>query len=720
MDDPCPHIKAKGNPDKTSLYTHTRLVYSAIQRFAECLDFNIETAGLGAILHDIGKANTIFQNKLKPGRRKKAITFRHEIASCFFISLFKEKLHPPLIEMVIAHHKSIKNDRGEKGILDLEEYVKNPFKDHANTWEDWNQDAIKILSAFGVPDQEITIDDAWNNYQKVVVFCRDASKKRGYSPWKGLLMAADHFASALILNTPVRLDTSFTPPNLNYFNRTSNLYPLSLKKADSRKRHTIVVACTGAGKTDYLFRRCKNRVFYTLPFQASINAMYNRVKLDLKASNPNLDIRLLHAASRFSVLDESKDEILLQKLVGAGIKILTPYQLASIVFAIKGFESLIIDIRGCDVILDEIHTYNGVSKSMVLKIVEVLNHLNCRVHIGTATMPSVLYNKLVDILGKENVSEVCLTKKELDQFDRHRLHKLESWEDAHSILNQELKKNSKILLICNRIDSAQSIYDQVKEQYPEIPSMTIHSRFKRKDRLKKEMDLRGVDDHGNSLHKYNTGSGPCIVISTQVVEVSLDISFDVMVTETAPIDSLIQRFGRINRKRTSETIGKYKSVYIIPPPDSTQSAKPYDLEVLNRTFEILPNDQVLHESEYQEKIDHVYPELDITDIENHSVFKKDGTWNQPMLTHNHRSILFDLLEIDNAAAILSSDETDYKEAAPEEQMMMEIPVRLYSVKNFLQLKEGKKPFVLPDAAYTEDKGLDMAKAQERIQDLYFI
>lgn len=284
-------------------------------------------------------------------------------------------------------------------------------------------------------------------------------------------MAADHFASALILNTPVHLDKTFIPPNLNYFNRTSDLYPLSLKKSDSKKRHTIVVACTGAGKTDYLFRRCKNRVFYTLPFQASINAMYNRVKSDLKTSNPDLDIRLLHAASRFSVLDESKDEILLQKLVGAGIKILTPYQLASIVFAIKGFESLIIDIRGCDVILDEIHTYNGVSKSMVLKIVDVLNHLNCRVHIGTATMPSVLYGKLIDILGNENVSEVCLTKEELDQFDRHRLHKLESWKDADSILNQELKKNSKILFICNRIDSAQAIYDQVKEQYPEVTAM---------------------------------------------------------------------------------------------------------------------------------------------------------------------------------------------------------------------------------------------------------
>ncbi len=192
MNDPCPHIKAKGAPENTSLYAHTSFVYSAIRKFSECLNFDIETAGSGAVLHDIGKTSSIFQKKLKPGRRKKALTFRHEIASCFFISLFKEALHPPLIEMVIAHHKSIKNDHGEKGLLDLEEYVKNPFKDHAKNWKDWYEDAVKILSAFGLPAREVTIDDAWNNYQKAVSFCRDASKKRGYSPWRGLLMAADH------------------------------------------------------------------------------------------------------------------------------------------------------------------------------------------------------------------------------------------------------------------------------------------------------------------------------------------------------------------------------------------------------------------------------------------------------------------------------------------------------------------------------------------------
>ncbi len=51
---------------------------------------------------------------------------------------------------------------------------------------------------------------------------------------------------------------------------------------------------------------------------------------------------------------------------------------------------MILDMRECDVILDEIHTYSGAAQAIVLKLVEILVQLNCRVHIGTATMPSVL------------------------------------------------------------------------------------------------------------------------------------------------------------------------------------------------------------------------------------------------------------------------------------------------------------------------------------------
>lgn len=57
------------------------------------------------------------------------------------------------------------------------------------------------------------------------------------------------------------------------------------------------------------------------------------------------------------------------------------------------------DLKGCDVILDEIHTYSDVMQSIVLRIIEILVALECRVHVGTATMPTVLYQKILQLLG---------------------------------------------------------------------------------------------------------------------------------------------------------------------------------------------------------------------------------------------------------------------------------------------------------------------------------
>lgn len=94
-------------------------------------------------------------------------------------------------------------------------------------------------------------------------------------------MAADHYASALSEKTETNLEKLFVKPNLTFYNRENDLYPLSLISTVDSRLHTIVTAPTGAGKTDFLLRRCKGRVFYTLPFQASINAMYDRIKSDI-------------------------------------------------------------------------------------------------------------------------------------------------------------------------------------------------------------------------------------------------------------------------------------------------------------------------------------------------------------------------------------------------------------------------------------------------------
>lgn len=710
----CEHIKAKGKPEYTPLFTHISHVIKAIEKIADNTSLDKQIARMGAILHDIGKASPVFQERLNPDYKRKESdkTFRHELASLFFLSLFDPNIHPQLIEMIAAHHKSVEKDPGLKGVLDLEENVADVFALHKIGWENWSEDALKILGAFGIPTRPIPIEEAADNYNKCVDYLESKIQTQGYSQWKGLLMAADHFASALLGETDNQLKRIFQIPDLGFFERKHPLYPLSMTSAESKQKHTVVVACTGAGKTDFLFRRCSKRIFYTLPFQASINAMYKRIIKDLKDTNPDLDIRILHSASSIVKHNGSSEEQVLQGLIGSEIKVLTPHQIAGIIFGTKTFEATILDLRGNDVILDEIHTYTEISRAIVIKMVEVLNRLGCRIHIGTATMPTDLYNKIIHILRKENVYEVKLQVSDLDKFDRHIVHKLNQWEAGAEIIKSAVNEEKKILVVCNRVSAAQERYEYYREKHPDIPVLLIHSRFKRGDRNIKEKQLIGLDENGQATHEYNTTDKACIVISTQVVEVSLDISFDLMITETAPLDALIQRFGRVNRKRTTETIGKYKSVYVIPPPEDFKEALPYDADILKTTFEILPDGELLRERELQHKIDEVFPEVNVMDIETHSIFKKDGNLVLDYLTHRPKSYLLELLEIDSVSCIVNSDIEKYIHSGFEERLMMEIPARYWQVKNFPQCEYGNRPYIMPDHSYYEETGFDIEKAKQ--------
>ncbi|MEQ8469690.1 MAG: CRISPR-associated helicase Cas3' [Marinoscillum sp.] len=702
-------LLAKSGPEWTSLEAHLLHVSYASTAFARYLGMDEGIAYQGAILHDIGKAHPEFQKRLQPGYRSIKV-FRHEITSLFFLSAFPESDHPALIEMVAGHHKSVKKDTGDKGLLDLEEAY--DYEDyHIGQWDKWSPEAFVLLNELGINGTPFSEDQARDNLQKAIEYCEQAVKHRGYSDWRGLLMGADHYASAIIDDTERFLHKAFKTPKLSFFNRTHHLYPLSFKDTSSEKTHTIVVASTGAGKTDFLFKRTKGRIFYTLPFQASINAMYKRVAHDLKDENPELDIRVLHSSSMVVKRKGAEEETALQSLFGSSIKILTPHQLAALAFGMKGYEALLLDLKGCDIILDEIHTYTGASQAIVLKLVFILHQLKCRIHIGTATMPTALYNKIKGILG-EDVLEVKLSEEEMDQFDRHTIHKIKDFEESLPVINHAIQNDQKILAVYNRVARAQEAYSELKETFPDVPIMLLHSRFKRGDRNEKERQLMGLDETGSPTGQFNTSVEACIVVSTQIVEVSLDISFDLMITETAPIDAMIQRFGRVNRKRSDDTIGKTKSIYVIAPPESKTDALPYKLDTLNLSFEVLPDGDILRERDLQEKIDQVFPEIDFLNIETHSVFKEDGRIKIDKLTHHSKSILFQLLDIDSVSCICESDADDYRDSYFEQRLGMEIPVRYFNVQEMNQVHNGNKPFIIPDKAYDQETGLDVRKISE--------
>lgn len=244
--------------------------------------------------------------------------------------------------------------------------------------------------------------------------------------------------------------------------------------------------------------------------------------------------------------------------------------------------------------------------------------------------------------------------------------------------------------------------------------MLLHSRFKRGDRNCKEEKLIGLDENGISFNSFNTSNEACIVVSTQIVEVSLDISFDVMITECAPLDALIQRFGRINRKRSLKNIGKLKPVYVIGPPDNEKDAKPYELEILKKSFAVLEDGKILHERDLQNKIDLVFTAIDFLNIEQHAVFKPDGSISIDYLSHNGKTILFDLLEIDSVSCITESDLFNYENGDYERRLLLEIPTYYYAVAKMPQSQKGNRPFIIPDAAYCEDYGLFTDKINSSI------
>jgi CRISPR-associated endonuclease/helicase Cas3 len=763
---PLSGILAKSiNYGNIPLLEHTSHVVAAIERFASkyAFGFDVDIARKGAVLHDLGKAHPHFQRRMKNindgtlGERLKwDFIHRHEISSLAFLPCFPENEWDSLIEMVVAHHKSIENDPRGRGILDLRCY-RETLDNHLLDWEEWSGYGFEILNYFGIYEypvnrneeeadcahhterraQTVSRDEAKAALEYAINYCEE--RGNGYSPWRGLLMSADYFASAFMHQTNDKLKPLFQTPDFSYYfkeNRKNTLYPLSLIAVDDERKHTLVVASTGAGKTDFLLKRCRGRVFYTLPFQASINAMWERIK---KTTPEGQDVRLLHATSKIVAGNGHIDEQILQPLAGSSVKVLTPHQLAAIVFGTAGFETVMLDVQGTDVILDEIHTYSDYSRAMVLEIVKALLRLDCRIHIGTATMPSMLYNELKNILGGEEcVYEVRLSDETLDTFDRHLIDKIKE-EKITDILRQAFDSREKVLVIYNTVHKAQAAFEEFEEQFPDIPKMLIHSRFKRCDRVEREtllktqfngdgnLQLRGdfhqksvtqsnkqpdgnlqlrVDLHQKSVTQsnsqpdgdtqYGDGLKPCLVVSTQVVEVSLDISFDRMITECAPLDGMIQRFGRVNRYRTEQTIGKYRPVHVIEP---VGNVLPYKMDVLKISYEQLPeNFELLKERTLQEKIDKVYPSLDLKDIDVHLIYK-DNQYTIKELTNNKKGVLVDALEIESATCILAADREKYLTAGWEERIFMEIPVNYRTISKYKseyeQLDVGACPFVVP-------------------------
>lgn len=695
-------LRAKsGRYGDVKLYLHLEHVVWGLDTMCRHLyrNFCSELARKGGVLHDIGKAHPHFQRKLdapEPVTLREEIqwgyTHRHELSSLAFLPAFPVDEWDVLIDMVVAHHRSVEHDSRHQGILDLNNNDRHWIAQHLQDWEMWWVHGRNILQHFGYNCSVISRKDAEAALQYVVSYC--ARKSNGWSPWRGLLKAADHFASVYTTNTDKRLLQLFKKPYLSRVptRRKNKLYPLGSIPVVDERPHTIVWYPTGSGKTDFLIRRCRGRIFYMLPYQASCNAMWLR----LKKMFPDNDVEIQHGTSILLGGKKERNERLAPSLIGASVKVITPHQIAGIALGTSGFECDMLDLEGNDVILDEIHTYAGITQAMVLEIVATLIRLNCRIHIGTATMPRCLYDALLQMLGGPiKVYEVSASGEVLDKYNRHVIHKLQDDSGVIDILQAAIDRGEKSLLVFNTVAGAQQAYQKYQECFEDVPVLLIHARFSWMFRHKAEKKLEKLNKQKNR---------PCIVIATQVVEVSLDISFDLMVTECAPLECLIQRMGRVNRFRTKKTVGTYRPVYVLAP---TGNSQPYKRDIVEKSYALLPQDGALfHERDLQYKLDTLYSSLDVREIDTHLIYR-NGRYVIRELTDIRKPVLTTMMESDSFTCILEVDVSRYKKATWEQRRKMEIPVSWTTIKagmlSAIQLKVGSKPFVVTQSRVSHER-----------------
>lgn len=678
--------------DGTPLEQHINRVYECGKRFNKGLNLGLDNKVVRwfAIVHDLGKANPIWLESI---RTNNYIGMRHEISSVAFIDIVPKEYKMLVAMLVLSHHKSIDEDERSFIKLFFPKIQERPFEtteNHFGNIDVWGLRVVNFLKeqyniTASVPTLarcEKILNEINSEYKKL---------KKEPSVYRGLCMAADHFASCYNNDKELAEEFShlFYTPNTKIFDTPNAQFPLSLIKKDETKRHTFTISPTGSGKTNFALKMCKGRVFYMLPFQASINAMYKRIK-DAYEEYPYA-IGLKHGAmSSVDFMAQREKDI--SRFYGLPITVMTPFQIIGICILIKGYEALMNDIKGCDVILDEAHTYSGLAKSAVYEIIRVLIKLGCRIHIITATISTDMENNILDILGRNDTQITKLDKQTLQTYNRHKVHIVNEL-DTDDIMAR-YKNGEKIMVVRNQKALAQETYERIKHLMPNARLLLLHSAMKRGKRNEIE----------SMLHKLNGEPYGCILVSTQVVEVSLDINFDCMYTDCADICSLIQRFGRVNRYRRND--GITKDVYIIRHSDKTYL--PYAKDIVDSTLHVFEriNDCIIDESEIQSMIDFVHPQDKVLNVDCCRPFDKNGNFRKKKYSNYQGSLsgfLENYLEFESYIGIVASDMIQYEMCYDKN---LEIPLSKYDIRghNFKESKIFDNVYEIPNSMYDNDLG----------------
>lgn len=224
-------------------------------------------------------------------------------------------------------------------------------------------------------------------------------------------------------------------------------------------------------------------------------------------------------------------------------------------------------LAGKVVVIDEAHAYDTYMNSYLDRVLSWLGEYGVPVVVLSATLPAARRRDLVRAYAGEGgfgaVAEAsayplittvdrgggahCVPVAASGRRTEVRLEQLsDDLEVLSDRLVRELAGGGCALVVRNTVDRVLETATHLRERFPDAEVMVAHARFLDLDRAakdKKLLDLFGPPERAGDARP----SGPCIVVASQVAEQSLDIDFDLLVSDLCPVDLLIQRMGRLHR-----------------------------------------------------------------------------------------------------------------------------------------------------------------------------
>ncbi len=471
---------------------------------------------------------------------------------------------------------------------------------------------------------------------------------------------------------------------------------------------TLIESPTGSGKTEaalayaarLLVAGQAESIIFALPTQATADAMLNRLTEVAIRLFDNADVVLAHGKSRFNPafinlkkkagkstansvrereagvqcahwLAQSRKRVFLGQ-----IGVCTVDQVLISVLPVRHRFVRGFGLGKSVLIIDEVHAYDAYMYGLLDRVLRHQNAMGGSAVLLSATLPLGLRHALLnswdvsgDVLNSANdyplVTQVQGKQARmypLPDAEKQRLAEekrvvhLEQLETGDMLPDDDLlarivraaDAGANVVVICNLVADAQKLAERLSDLTPR-DILLFHSRYRFKDRQRIQQQV--MSRFGKSGQRIQGG----ILVATQVVEQSLDLDFDWMITQLSPVDLLFQRLGRLHRHERKRPTGFEKAACTVLVPVDNQyelhkliygNGKASNSRVLWRTEQIVrQHSQLCFPDVYRPLIESVYEEESWDDEPREIVQEYEKYWQAQYAS---RSVARQISDIENA------------------------------------------------------------------------